>query len=277
MKKKTIIVTSIFALLLLTAIIAVYFNRLRIEKNITKGAFSEGGTLEEAGKMEASKNASWWLNSGGLMTMDQDHGKTNFGSLLEGSKWQKLYAKTNSRDTDDGYYPQNIFRLVSRDKWKNFTQQLYFNIDAINLSDSSYRDASNGILLFNRYQDGDNLYYTGLRVDGHAVIKKKIKGKYYTILEKEIFSSPKKYDRDSNPNLLPLHIWIGIRSEVRNVGGDTVDIKIYVDKDGKGDWQLILETEDKDDKYGKAPFLDEGYVGIRTDFMDVEFKDYSIK
>lgn len=276
MDKKPIYYIVTFVLVCIIAGMILFLIRSKFLGRIGEVTFSEVGVLEETGKMKESGNASWWLNSGGVMTMNKNLAKTNFGSLREGSKWQKKYAKTNSRDTDEGYYPQNIFRLVTRTKWKNLSQQLYFNIDKINLSDSSYRNESNGVLLFNRYQDGDNLYYTGLRVDGDAVIKKKINGKYYTLAEKNIFPSDDKYDSIDNPNVLPLHDWLGMKSEVNNISGE-VNIKLYIDKEQKGNWQLILEVQDKGNKYGKAPFSEEGYGGIRTDFMDVSFKDYSIK
>jgi hypothetical protein len=106
------------------------------------------------------------------------------------------------------------------------------------LSDSEYRNESNGVLLFNRYKDGDNLYYSGIRVDGQAVIKKKIKGKYFTLVEKELFGKDGDYDRKSNPNLIPQGKWIGIKSVLKNEG-EAVDIKLYVDeknKRGIGSW-----------------------------------------
>ncbi len=236
-----------------------------------------GVILEEAGKMNLSKSDAWWLNSGGIVYIDGNNISTAFGDLKEGSKWQKLYAKTNPRDTQKGYQPQNIFRLVSRQKWQNFNQEATFNIQKINLSGSSFRNASNGVFLFNRYQDGDNLYYTGVRVDGSAVIKKKIGGVYYTMAQKSIFSAKNKYDLKNNPNLLPLHQVIGIRSELTNLDGGAVNIKFYVKKSGQDAWQLVLETTDSNDKFGGAPFLESGFAGIRTDFMDVSFENYSIK
>ena len=263
------------AVLIALAVVLIVWGQYR-EKTKTTGKPGEY-VLEEAGKMNKSKSDLWWLNSGGLMYINGDIISTVHGKLPEGSKWQKLYAKNNSRDTGDGYCPQNIFRLVTRGKWQNLIQTLYFKIDKNNLSESKYRNESNGVLLFNRYRDGDNLYYTGFRVDGQAVIKKKIGGKYYTLAEKEVFTKSREYDRVSNPNLIPQDSWIGIKSEVNNTDDTTVDIKFYVDKGHNGDWQLVLETKDKNDKYGKAPFLEEGYAGIRTDFMDVTFKDYSIK
>ena len=236
------------------------------------------GVLQESGKMSRGANVDWWLNSGGIANVDKNNNiaSTNMGDLPENSYWQKLYAKNNPTDTDNGYRPQNIFRLVTRTKWQDLSQEVYFNIDKINLSGSKNRNESNGVLLFNRYQDGDNLYYTGIRVDGDVVIKKKIDGKYFTMKEARLFTNEKKYDRVDSPNLIPTGKWLGIKSEVRNIDRDTVEIKLYVDLEQKGDWQLVLETQDKNDQYGASPFFDEGYAGIRTDFMDVKFQDYKI-
>lgn len=275
--QKTVIYFAIPVFLLIAVSCAFFLYHKKAVKNSLPLTFSQEGTVAETGKMPESKSLGWWLNSGGVMEMKNGFAKTNFGPLPEGSQWQKLYAKNNSRDTDDGYYPQNIFRLVTRGNWQDLAQEVYFNIDKINLSASDYRDESNGVLLFNRYQDGDNLYYTGLRVDGHAVIKKKINGKYYTLKEKKIFTNNGKYDRDKNPGLIPLHTWLGIKSEVRNVDSDTVDIKLFIDWEQKRDWQLVLETQDKSSDYGKAPFLKAGHAGIRTDFMDVAFQNYKIQ
>jgi len=257
-----------------------YPSKSGAEKNNINNTTEENGAkniLEEASAMKKSKSPDWWLNSGGVMLSGKEEFSTNLGALAEDSRWRKLYSKTNSRDTDDGYYPQNIFRLVTRDRWKNFTQSVYFNIEKINLSESKYRNESNGVLLFNRYQDGDNLYYIGLRVDGDAVIKKKIADKYYTLAEKEVFSADASYDKDKNPDLIPENAWIGIKSEVENIDNDSVSLKIYIDKEQNGNWQLVLEAKDKDKKNGDAIFLDKGYAGIRTDFMDVKFKNYQLQ
>ena len=277
MEKKTkIVILGILTTILVAGALWLHFTRIKKNENTNVGTFENIGLLEESGKMKDSRSSDWWLNSGGVMTMRDNEANVNLGPLSEGSKWQKTYKKTNSRDTDDGYYPQNIFRLVTRNSFQNLTQELYFNIDRINMSDSSYRDGSNGVLLFNRYQDGDNLYYTGLRVDGDAVIKKKINGKYYTMAEKKVFPNKDKYDRESNSNLIPTNSWIGIKSGVTNGSGNSVNIKLYVDKSGDNNWELILDVSDKGNRYGKAPFLTDGYAGIRTDFMDVKFRDYKV-
>ena len=236
---------------------------------------NEGTILEETSNMKKSKSENWWLNSGGLVYFNGKEFATNQGNISKNSRWYKLYANNNPGDTDGGLHPQNIFRLVTKSKWKNFAQSVYFYIEEINLSESKNRNASNGVLFFNHYQDGDNLYYVGLRVDGSAVIKKKIEGEYYLLAEKNIFKEREKYDRENHPNLIPVKRWIGLKSEIRNVG-DEVIIKLYVDMEESSNWQFMLEAEDKEDRYGVEVIAKKGYAGIRSDFMDVIFRDYQV-
>ncbi len=237
--------------------------------------FSRDALLVETGSMNESVSANWWLNSGAYLSISKGLGETVQGELSKQDEWRIKYKDYNSSETDDGYHPQNIFRLVTRYQWKNFLQESYFKINRYILSQDKARSESNGLLLFNRYQDGDNLYYTGLRVDGTVVIKKKVKGIYYTMAQEPLY--PGKYDRKSKPNLLPIEAWIGLQSEVRDNPNGTVSIKVYRDKDRSGDWQLILTAIDDGKKYGGAAIKNEGYAGIRTDFMDVEFDDYKIE
>jgi hypothetical protein len=256
------------------------FSSPGVSSDSPKEAFSEAfqgdETLDETAKMSGSLSSKWWVNSGGQMIVGEGAGKTIQGELSPDSKWYRKYKSGNSRDTDGGVHPQNIFRLVTRTKWQNFVQQAYFKINALNLSQSENRNESNGILLFNRYEDGDNLYYAGFRVDGLAVIKKKYGGKYYTISEKKIFPG-EPYDREENPNLLPLGEWIGLKSEFQNTPEGDVGIKLFIDEGKTGNWELAVSAVDDGRKeFGKNILSDEGYAGIRTDFMDVEFSDYKI-
>ncbi|MFA6383676.1 MAG: hypothetical protein WCX17_04635 [Parcubacteria group bacterium] len=266
-----------------TVIIVLLFIAVVIFQKREIGSFSfvsnsdQAGTLQEAGSMKESKSSDWWLDSGGILNIGAQEFSTNAGPLPEDNKWRKLYNKNNPKDTDNGFFSQNIFRLVTKSKWQNLTQQVYFNIDKINLSQSENRIGANGVLLFNRYQNGSNLYYAGVRVDGDAVIKKKIDGKYYTMKEAPFLTKNSKYDRVDNPNLIPTNIWIGIRSVVTNIGNNTVYIRLYVDWEQNGNWQLLLEAKDREGAYGKDPFTKAGYAGIRTDFMDVKFKNYFIQ
>lgn len=236
-----------------------FLKKISLGKNSERGSSFWGwdifdNRLEESAKMTGSKSANWWLTSGGIFLARGNETSTNIGRLSPNDKWQKLYAKTNPRDTDKGYRPQNIFRLVNRKKWKNYSQEMFFMIENMNFSSSRQRSESNGVLFFNRYKDGNNLYYTGFRVDGLAVIKKKIGGQYYTLADKKIYGNGQDYDRDDNPNLLPIREWLGMRSEVKNRSDDTVDIRLYIKKETDTDWNLVLEAEDNGGNYGGDPF-----------------------
>lgn len=236
-------------------------------------AFKVDGTLAETGGMNDSSSPYFWLNSGGYLYLKSGIGKTVQGELPQYSKWRLAYSLSNPVDTDNGYHPQNIFRLITRSKWRNFTQEMYFKINKDQMSASPNRNESNGLLLLNRYQNGNNLYYAGIRVDGAAVIKKKINGKYYTMAYRP-FINGAKYDKAANPNLLPKNTWIGLRSEVKNSPDGAVFVKLFVDNGKTGNWVLAAEAKDDGRAYGGAPILNEGYGGARTDFMDVDFDDY---
>lgn len=237
--------------------------------------FSPDNNLEETGAIYESNSPNWWVNSGAWLIASLNTGKTVQGDLSVSDRWYTEYLESNPIDTDSGLHPQNIFRLVQTSKWKNLTQEAYFKINHVNLSESPNRNVSNGLFLFNRYQTGDNLYYTGLRVDGYAVIKKKINGTYYTLAYKP-FIVGSAYDRDSNPTLLPKNTWLGLRSEVTTNSGNTVNIKLFVDNGRTGNWVLATEAKDDGKSFGGGAILNAGYAGIRTDFMDVEFDDYKI-
>lgn len=157
--------------------------------------------------------------------------------------------------------------------WGNSSQQAYFKIIGDNLSSSPNRNLSNGLLLFNRYKGSDNLYYAGLRVDGYAVIKKKANGTYYTMDEKPVFAGI--YNHDSNPDLLPKNQWLGIRADTSNLLDGSVRIELFTDIGDTGNWTRVLDVTDNGKSFGGAVFAS-GHGGIRTDFMDVEFKDYMI-
>ena len=236
--------------------------------------FNSSGKLKESSTLPLSGSPYWWLNSGAYFMMAGGVGATTQGSLAWNDPWRYAYAASNPIDTDNGYHPQNIFRLLTRSKWQNAAQSVYMKITRDNLSSSPNRNESNGFLLFNRYLDGNNLYYTGIRVDGAAVIKKKKAGAYYTLAYKNIF--PGTYTRASNPNMLPKQQWVGIKSELRNNADGSVSIKLYTDVGKRGIWTLALETRDDGRSFGGSALTASGYGGIRTDFMDIQFDDYRL-
>lgn len=230
-------------------------------------------TLQESGSPSGSTNNNWWLNSGAYFSVVNGIGRTVQGELSSSDKWRELYNKNNPLDTDGGYHPQNIFRLVTKTAYQNIEQSGYFKINRTVMSSSPNRAGHNGLLFFNRYIDGDNLYYTGIRVDGRAIIKKKQNGNYYTLASSKIL--PGTYDTNINPNLLPENKWIGIKSVIENNPDGSVNIRVYADMQQNGTWSLVAQARDDNSSNG-TPIAQSGRAGIRTDFMDVEFKDYSI-
>ena len=278
--------TSLLSLLVIVMILGIIsFNQLVtriglpffVEKKVTvqkPDVFDFNDILEETGDMNATKSQNWWLNSGGQLSFDGMTAKTIQGELDSSNKWFGLYKNSTPVETDSGLHPQNIFRLVNKNNIQNYVQQAYFKINKSTLSRSPNRNESNGILFLNRYLDGDNLYYTGIRVDGTSIIKKKINGNYLTMAQNKVFEGA--YNKESNPNLLPEDTWIGLKSEVKNLNFRTVEIKLFIDKKGDGNWEQIAEAIDDGSTYDGASFINPGHPGIRTDFMDIEFKDYSL-
>lgn len=235
--------------------------------------FDSPGILHETNSPDSSSSPYWWLDSGGKLLVHDGVGSTLQGSLTESDAWFSRYQASSSRDTDNGAHPQNLFRLVTKSRWNNVSLAVSFRILKDNFSTSPNRNESNGLLLMSRYQDrGDTIYYAGLRVDGHAVIKKKYQGTYYTMAETSVFRGI--YDRDKNTNLLPHNEWITLRMTTETTG-DIVRITLSI-KEGEN-WTELLSAEDDGVKFSDTPtIVGESPVGIRTDFMDVEFDDIEI-
>lgn len=225
-------------------------------------SFHVDGVLEESSGFRTSRSEYWWLDSGGRLTIEDGVGKTIRGELPANDRWRKLYAGSSPEDTEGGRYPQNLFRLVTQREWDDVAVSARFRVVKDTGTRSPNRNESNGLLLMSRYQDGDNLYYAGIRVDGHAVIKKKMNGTYTTLAELPIYPGP--YE---GANLIPQDEWIALKSDTVTRDGAT-EITLYM-KDSTDMWQPVLNATDAD-----SPIRGKGHVGIRTDFMDVEFDDF---
>ena len=234
--------------------------------------FNVDGSLAEIGSMENTHSPYWWLDSGGKLVIKDGVGETIQGDLPASENWYQEYARTNPDDTDGGVHPQNLFRLVSRSTWDDVRIEVSFKIVKDNLSKSANRNESNGLLLMSRYgEDGQTLYYSGIRVDGTAVIKKKYKGTYYTMAQEKVF--PGTYDRDSRPNLLPHDGWIRLRGETVTNIDESVSVRLYMQDKEPGKWKLLVSARDNSQHEDTKPIVGANPIGIRTDFMDVQFRD----
>jgi hypothetical protein len=238
--------------------------------------FNTVETLSEAGEETQSTSPYWFLDSGGKLFTGNGVGETIQGPLASDDKWRLAYAASNPVDTDNGYHPQNIFRLVSKNTWDDADVSAQFFIAADNFSASPNRNESNGLLLMSRYQDHNTLYYAGIRVDGTAVIKKKYQGTYYTLAQTPVFAGV--YNHDSNPNLLPHNTWIALRSVIITNEDNSVSITLYMNQSPStsNNWIPLLSARD-DGSYGNTPpITNPGSIGIRTDFMDVDFQNLHV-
>lgn len=235
--------------------------------------FNVDGTLEETGSPEESASQYWWLNSGGRLIISNLTGQTMQGDALPSDPWYQEYARTNPVDTDGGAHPQNLFRLVTRSSWSSASVRAFFSIAADDFSASPNRNESNGLLLMSRYQDqGQTLYYAGIRVDGTAVIKKKYKGTYYTMAQETVFPGTYRGNQD-DANLIPHDEWISLKADTVNEGGRVI-VTLFMRRAGAKDWTQLLTATD-DGSFGDTPpLLGPGRVGIRTDFMDVRFRAF---
>lgn len=239
-------------------------------------SFDTDGVLEEAGAPEESSSAFWWLDSGGRLIIRGLRGETMQGDAGPTDAWRIRYAIGNPRDTDQGVHPQNIFRLVTRAEWKDARIRALFFVTKDNLSASPNRNSSNGVLLMSRYTDaGQTLYYTGVRVDGTAVIKKKYRGTYYTLAQGKIFPGTYRGDRDDT-NLIPHDTWLSLQSESVTQPDGSVRVSLFMRDIGKTQWTELLSTVDSG-QYAGTPPLGSGRAGIRTDFMDVSFDSFRIE
>jgi hypothetical protein len=255
--------------------IRVAIAALVVLSSATAGAFQDDfltwGTIEEAGSMGTSSSPNWWVNSGGRLELRSGLARTIQGNLPSNDRWRLAYAASNPGDTANGYRPQNLLRLVTRTRWQNFREGFYFSVRATDSSSSPNRNGSNGILIFSRYLDSNNLYYAGVRVDGTAVVKKKQAGRYYTLGQVKIL--PGTYNATSSRNLLPVGQRIGLKARTTTRTDGSVLIQVCWDRlDGRG-WQILLEAVDTGAS-GGSPIRQAGFAGIRTDFMDVEFDTF---
>lgn len=233
--------------------------------------FNAEGTLEETSSPAESTSPYWWLDSGGRLILAAGVGRTVSGPLPSADRWRLRYKQTSALDTGDGYYPQNLFRLVTKGSWHNLEQSVRVYLADLNLTNTPNRGEWSGVFLMSRYVNKDNLYYTGVRMDGAAVIKKKFAGTYYTLAYKPIFGFGTSYDRDTVPNLIPGKQWLGLKNTIITRSDGAVAIDFYLDQ-GDG-YELVLSVVD-DGRGGVPAIKGAGRAGLRSDYLDVWYDDY---
>ena len=231
--------------------------------------FSSNGILNESSSSGLSGSPYWWLSSGGQLIVNTGTGQSLQGDLNSSNRWYTTYANSQPIGSDNGKHPQNMFSLLMRTPHQNIDQSISFKINRDNLINSVNRNPWNGVMLVSRWQNNDNFYYAGIRSDGHAIIKKKLNGIYTTLAEKTLFSGT--FNSTSNPSLLPKNTWLRLRSSTYTDSSGNTKIQLYVDRNSSGTWELVLESTDLNQNSIKLS----GLSGIRSDFADIVFDNYS--
>ena len=255
-----------------------------IEQKVFHDNFDRQKVIKEANPMSESLDKNWWVNSGGYLSINNGTASTIQGTLPQNDTFRIGYSSDKSEDTDNGYRPQNIFRMVNRNIWAgNYTAEVYFKYSKYNnITNTMGKNlgADNGVSLMVNYQDENNLYYVGLRADGFAGIKKKMDSDY-SVLQNPVKVFPgvyKHYD-----NLIPQDKWIGIRAVVEEQrhndttisGKDQAYIAMYIDEKGDGSsWKYVTSYLDQNST--TTTTFKQGHTGIRTDFIDAQFRDFKV-
>lgn len=237
--------------------------------------FGKNGVLHSATAMGKSTSPYFWVSAGAKLIIRNGVGETIQGALPTGDPSRVAYADVNPLDTENGKYPQNTFRLVTKKNWEDAEERVSFKITRQNLTNTPNRDSFSGIFLMGRYIDKDNLYYAGIRDDGLAIIKKKINGNYHTLAVAQVFGAQSQYHKTNKPSLIPQNKWMGLKMRAINMPNGSVRLTLFLDNANSGDWKSVVETVDAN--VGGDAFTHAGHGGIRTDYMDVQFDNFEYR
>ncbi len=235
--------------------------------------FRVSGTLDESPSGDISWSPYWWVNSGARFILSNGTGKTLSGNLAASDQWRVKYAASDPISSDNGYHPQNVFQMFFRTSELNSSASIYAKKNANNLSNISNRHAWNGISLLARRTDVNNYYYGGIRADGGVVLKKKSGGQYKTLAYAKLFGGI--YDVNTNPDLIPLNQWIGVKLDVINDPSGKPKLALYTDVGQTGKWKLAISAIDDPAEFG-PPLANPGLIGIQSDYADVEYDNFAL-
>jgi hypothetical protein len=215
-------------------------------------SYSTNGNLDEATSVSLSQSPYWWVKEGSSMSVSG-----GVGNNLSG---------------------QNMFAVFERTPELNTDQSVSVKINKLNLANVSNRNPWNNVSLYSRWIDDNNYYYMGIRQDGAAAIKKKVNGAYYTLATKQVFSGT--YNSSSSLskdyNLIPMNTWMKIRGVTYTDSSGNVRLKMYIDKNSSGSWELLFDVTDSGATDTGAKIMNSGLNGLREDYMDISMDNYSL-
>lgn len=231
--------------------------------------FNAPGTVFEASNPSASWSPYLWLASGAKLAIQGGAGASLQGDLPAGDPWRVRYADTLAVSSDGGAHPQNVFRLFAKYPVKDASLTTYVNRERDNLSNVENRRGYDGESLIARYQGANEYYLATVRDDGLVSIKRVRDGTYTTLATARVF--PGVYDAQSNPDLIPLGKWIGMRFETYDTATSTV-LSLYTDVNDTGVWTLSARGIDASD----ARIDSGGLMGVTSDYADVALRSLVI-
>lgn len=98
------------------------------------------------------------------------------------------------------------------------------------------------------------------------MIKKKENGIYSTLAYASLFSP------EEDGNAIPENEWLTLTMHTENTASNTVHIAVVFSKDGSESRIEALDTPREG-----SPLFERSHNGIRSDFFDAEFSDYSVE
>ena len=90
--------------------------------------------------------------------------------------------------------------------------------------------------------------------------------------EKQIF--PGDYEREKDMSLVPQIEWLTLRTETTTNKKGVVTISLFMKRATETKWTLLLKGLDTGTNFDSPPLVGSHPLGIRTDFMDVEFDNF---
>lgn len=242
--------------------------------SIADGLITNEYVFYNADDPAAPRSADWAMTSGSLFAKG-------------GNFWTGHPDSCDPNATSRTCTDSNVFRLNTRRSFGgNIKVSLALKQDAViaNSGCDAKDTCWHGTHVWLRYQSEFNLYYVSInRADGNVVIKRKVpcgddnSGTYFVLGQYE-------------PDSFRVGDWNRYATTIQTNRDQSVTIKLYdeaksatrpvaegTDKGGTNpNWSRACSTSGKYPSSHYAPITATGAVGVRGDFANFEFKNFSV-
>jgi hypothetical protein len=201
--------------------------------------------------VDAVRSPNWDMNSGSLFLRDNRAWSGVPDTVVPNAK------STNGTNSA-------IYRMMTkRSDFKDFTVSFTLNVNNLTSTTKTPAVGWDGVHVFLRYINEQELYYASVfRRDGKVVIKKKKPG--------GVSNGGTYYDISTyQTKSFPIGVDTKVKATIKTVG-TTVEIKLFVN-------DVLVVSAIDDGKIGGAPILSQGKTGIRGDNTDFTFDDFKVE